>query len=136
MGMNYFFQNTEKECDHEEYEDCDFCYKCFNTGKVFEHIGKSSIGWQFSWYSNPELNLCSNIEYRNFLKDKLIYNEEGEKIEYDYLMDLIDTKFNNPQNKNHTIYCRNSPKSWEVSHGVRDCYLDFQGHSFSTTWFR
>ena len=133
MGMNYYFLG-DKDCDHEDYKDEEFCWSCFNTNKELVHIGKSSMGWQFSWQSNPEYNLCSSIEYRNFLKDKVIYNEDRDIVTYEFLFDLIDSKFTE-ENKNHTIYCRNSKNSWEVSHGIRDCYLDALGHSFSVSDF-
>jgi len=49
------------------------------------HIGKSSWGWCFSLHYIPSLKLTSWEEWKKFLEDKEIYNEDEEIVSLEYL---------------------------------------------------
>ena len=135
MGTNYYYKSKEP-CHHTNKETSeDFCCDCFDTDLKMRHIGKSSMGWTFSFKAHPELGINSFQDYLEELSDKDIYNEYGEKIELSELYDLIKVKQENPENKNHTICCRNDENYDVRNHGENDCYVDAEGYSFSLTEF-
>jgi hypothetical protein len=130
MGTNYYVKDKNLiECSHKDQYDEEFCWDCYNTGYKMLHIGKSSYGWTFTWHCIVEENLCSSLEWYEYLKDSEIWNEYGERVELSTLLELIKSK--ETSEKNHTIYCRNSDEISTRRHGIEDCYLDPWGHSFS-----
>jgi hypothetical protein len=138
MGTNYY-TFTERKCKHKEKEE--YCWNCFNTGFEKLHIGKSSVGWQFSFKGYKHF-IETFQDWEKFLKDKKIYNEYGEEVTYDELFDRILDKQSNPDNLNHTEYCRReyiTNRTGELvpnyqhslEHGWNDCEIDPKGYSFS-----
>ena len=76
MGTNYYV---------EDQEPCKCC------GRPYEnlHIGKSSAGWCFSLHVIPERGLNDLNDWIDFLKHKRIFNEYGEEISRERLLNLI-----------------------------------------------
>lgn len=72
MGMNFYIKSNDKEI----------------------HIGKSSLGWQFLFEGNKELNLNSKKEWIDFLfnNEENIYNELNEIIPKNEFLELIEFK--------------------------------------------
>lgn len=135
MGTNYYYKSKEP-CQHTNKETSeDTCWDCFDTGFEMRHIGKSSVGWTFSFKAYPELGINSFQDYLEELIDKDIYNEYGEKIYLIEFYSLIKSKQENPENKNHTIWCRNDENYTVRKHGEKDCYVDVEGYSFSLKEF-
>ena len=77
MGTNYYVK--EKLCEHcNRYEEV--------------HIGKKSYGWSFCF--NPKFNTFKQWkEYLNANKD-LIYNEYGDHVLLEELLQLIESSKN------------------------------------------
>lgn len=77
MGTNYYAVETVCEC-------------CGRYDKEY-HIGKSSHGWAFSFRGYRHDRLISWRNWKEFLKNKIIMNEYGERIEYDEFVKMIET---------------------------------------------
>lgn len=111
MGTNYYMRKNI----------------CPNCGRYDElHIGKSSIGWQFTFqgYERDELKeigidipIKSFADWRKILKKEKIFDEYGREILYKDFIKLVESKRN--EKFNHTI-----------SYGTEQCWLDSQGYSF------
>jgi hypothetical protein len=114
MGTNY-------------YHDRDVCPTC-NRPAESVHIGKSSMGWTFSFHGTPETR-----SYRKWLDvleaGGLIRNEYGEVVTLDAFKALVESKRN--EKHNHTTYCRLDSSPDIQRYGWMDCWLDAEGHSFS-----
>jgi hypothetical protein len=74
MGMNYYV--IENHCEH-----------C-NRGDEL-HIGKSSYGWCFSLCYNEERNLTSLEDWKTFLQDKRIVDEDGSRLTAEEMVKVI-----------------------------------------------
>lgn len=83
MGTNYY--TVENYCNH-----------C-NQYKEDLHIGKDSYGWCFSFRGYKYGGPISWQQWKEYLKDKLILNEYGEKVSYDSFVELIE-KHKSPSN--------------------------------------
>ncbi len=99
-------------------------------GDKRHHIGKSSIGWTFTFHGevSADSELGQVVNYRQWL-DRLeasghIENEYGETVTLDQFKEAVEQKRGEP--RNHCLYVR------EV-HPNRsdDCWLDPDGHSFT-----
>ena len=77
MGTNYYVATNHCEC-------------CDRYDEEF-HIGKSSVGWAFSFRGYPTFELESWKQWKEFLKDKIIKDEYGDTITYQDFVDLIET---------------------------------------------
>lgn len=77
MGTNYYVVK-------------DVC-NCCNRYDEEYHIGKSSVGWSFSFRGYKSENLTSWNSWKDFLKDKHIKDEYGETISYDDFVTMIET---------------------------------------------
>jgi hypothetical protein len=77
MGTNYYVAKNRCEC-------------C-NRYDVEYHIGKSSIGWAFSFQGYPSERLVSWRAWREFLKNQIIMDEYGERIDYEWFVTMIET---------------------------------------------
>ena len=76
MGTNYY--TAENYCDHcKQY-------------KVDLHIGKSSGGWCFLFQGYKWMSLTSWQAWKAYLKDKLIMDEYGEKMDYESFVDMVE----------------------------------------------
>jgi len=97
MGTNYYIK--ENECVHcGRYEDI--------------HLGKSSVGWQFSFQYNGGQYYKNVAEMKEWTKDKNIVNEYGENVTYKDFWEMVEAKqtddnFNHaskyPSNTEHVI---------------------------------
>ena len=77
MGTNYYV--AKNKCD------------CCNRYDEEYHIGKSSGGWAFTFQGYKYDGLVSWKHYKEFLKDQIIMNEYGERIDYDWFVHFIET---------------------------------------------
>ena len=129
MGTNYYMRYNKCKC-------------CDRFDSV--HIGKSSMGWQFSFqaiepelpYGSPEGSLpvsdpkeiivCSWKDWQEILQreDNSIHDEYERVITYLFLKKLIDDKKENKSNKNHTVECLKDYIYQDKP------FLDSEGHSF------
>ena len=70
---------------------------CEHCGRKDEqHIGKRSCGWKFNFQWYP--HLTSLAEYKEFLKDKQIFDEYGSFYTYEEFWHAIE---NHPGDKVH-----------------------------------
>lgn len=77
MGTNYYVAKNLCEC-------------CNRYDEEF-HIGKSSMGWAFSFHGYPTFELKSWKQWKEFLKDQMIKDEYGDTISYEDFVNLIET---------------------------------------------
>ena len=77
MGTNYYVATNHCEC-------------CDRYDEEY-HIGKSSMGWAFSFHGYPPERLVSWAAWKEFLKDKIIMDEYHERIDYDWFVNMIET---------------------------------------------
>ena len=77
MGTNYYVATNHCEC-------------CKRYDEEF-HIGKSSMGWAFTFRGYPTFKLESWKQWKEFLKDKTIMDEYGDSMTYDSFVDMIET---------------------------------------------
>ncbi len=76
MGTNYYVAKNLCECCNRYDEEY--------------HIGKSSYGWAFSFQGYRAERLVSWRAWKEFLKDKVIVDEYGERTNYDWFVDYIE----------------------------------------------
>ncbi len=77
MGTNYYVAKNLCEC-------------CNRYDKEY-HIGKSSHGWAFSFQGYPAERLVSWKAWKEFLRDKIIMDEYGERKDYHWFVHMIET---------------------------------------------
>ena len=77
MGTNYYV--AENSCD------------CCNRYDEAYHIGKSSVGWAFSFRGYRPERLVSWTNWKEFLKDKDIRDEYGQRVNYEWFVHMIET---------------------------------------------
>ena len=77
MGTNYYVAKNLCECCNRYDEEY--------------HIGKSSYGWAFSFQGYREERLVSWKAWKEFLKDKIIMDEYGERKNYDWFVEMVET---------------------------------------------
>lgn len=114
MGMNYYTQTK----------------KCPTCGHKPEgiHLGKASVGWQFSFQYNGGQFYKNVEEMKAWLSDKEIENEYGEPVTHEEFWAIVSKK-QNPTNKNHAEYCRvKYPSSAQYEHVI-------DGYSFTDREF-
>ena len=102
MGTNYYY--IEDPCPH-----------C-NRGENKIHIGKSSVGWTFSFYGEDSTRSWKAWQKR-VLSGGIIMDEYNQIIDYDDMVSLVETKENNDKNHAKIYPC--------------GCWLDDDGHGFS-----
>lgn len=76
MGTNYYVAKNLCEC-------------CTRYDEEY-HIGKASYGWTFSFQGYRAERLVSWRAWKEFLKDKIIVDEYGERTNYDWFVDYIE----------------------------------------------
>jgi len=114
MGTNYY---AKKEP----------CPTCGHAPESI-HLGKSSMGWQFSFQYNGGRYYKNVEEMREWLKDKSIFDEYGEKLSHEEFWKIVAAK-QKPEFKNHAQQCRK-----EKSFGyLREMVID--GYSFTDANF-
>lgn len=77
MGTNYYVAKNACECCNRYDEEY--------------HIGKSSMGWSFTFQGYPWNKLTSWKQWKEFLKDQDIRDEYGERIDYDWFVNMVET---------------------------------------------
>lgn len=131
MGTNYYVKTNECKCCNR-YDE--------------RHIGKSSVGWAFNFrgYVDDNLSLRSWQDWKLFLKDKTIFTEYGQEVEYDNFVGMIET-FKSPgyfidgrANKDHIncIYEDYMYRDvWEEYRDETKHWHCQDGYSFSNQYF-
>lgn len=76
MGTNYYVAKNLCECCNRYDEEY--------------HIGKASYGWTFSFQGYRAERLVSWRAWKEFLKDKVIVDEYGERTNYDWFVNYIE----------------------------------------------
>ena len=76
MGTNYYVAKNLCECCNRYDEEY--------------HIGKASYGWAFSFQGYRAERLVSWRTWKEFLKDKIIIDEYGERTNYDWFVNYIE----------------------------------------------
>jgi hypothetical protein len=125
MGTNYYVAKNLCEC-------------C-NRYDTEYHIGKSSGGWAFSFQGYPWAKLTSWKAWKEFLKNQIIMDEYGQRMNYDGFVHMIETyKSPNYVNENghknllHNSEGKKAPRPY--FNPDRD-WDDEDGYSFTTTEF-
>jgi len=108
------------------YAHTDVC-KCCNRPREKMHIGKSSMGWTFSFHAIKDLYDYEDIvSYKDWLKilskkNVKIYDEYGEEcLLKDFLAMVEDRR---DATNNHAIMCKDDEYD--------NSFLDEEGNSFS-----
>ena len=126
MGCNYYF--TLKRNKKAELEA-----KISPVEKMFYsveenplHIGKSSLGWTFSFQKTEYYKSYKEILdfYKKHKKEIRIVDEYGKTIPIDEFMELVEYKREEPNN--HYYYMRKEYPGDDYGD-----YLDEEGNSFS-----
>jgi hypothetical protein len=76
MGTNYYVVENVCEC-------------CKRYDEKY-HIGKKSYGWAFSFRGYKYDGLTTWQRWKEYLADKIIYDEYGERISFDQFVELIE----------------------------------------------
>lgn len=76
MGTNYYIAKNYCEC-------------CDRYDEEY-HIGKASSGWAFTFRGYKAERLVSWQAWKQFIKDKMIVDEYGERINPDWFVGLIE----------------------------------------------
>jgi hypothetical protein len=123
MGTNYYV--AKKSCEHCNRWDEEY------------HIGKDSYGWAFIFQGYPAERLTSWKAWKEFLREQEIRDEYGEKVNYHWFVNHIETAKNpqymypnERQNLQHNTEGR--AKGWFDSKYDWD---DADGYAFSTREF-
>jgi hypothetical protein len=125
MGTNYYVAKNRCEC-------------CKRYDEEY-HIGKSSLGWSFTFQGYPYMKLTSWKMWKEFLKDQLIYDEYREPMSYEEFVHMIET-YKSPsyvsdrghKNLSHNQAGKTDKYPW--FNPERD-WDDEDGYSFTTTEF-
>jgi hypothetical protein len=124
MGTNYYVVDNVCEC-------------CKRYDEKY-HIGKSSWGWAFTFQGYKYDGLTSWQKWKDYLKDKKIYDEYGELVDYDWFIWFVETEkapnFVNPDNgrKNLVHNDEGRKEGWFNPEWDWD---DPEGYSFSSRNF-
>lgn len=105
MGTNYYVAKNLCECCNRYDEEY--------------HIGKSSGGWAFSFQGYPAERLTSWKAWKEFLKNQIIMDEYGERINYESFVHMIETykapgyvNENGRKNQQHNEAGKNDKYPW------------------------
>lgn len=140
MGTNYYIYGKQS---------CPHCDKPVIDRSRRLHIGKSSMGWSFSFRgyepgsydlydfdqelgeSWAPLGVMREKDWKKAISsllvdDHFLEDEYGDSVTQEEFWKLVDDK---RDGQNHTTYCREDSRNRE--HGYSDCWLDDKGNSFS-----
>jgi hypothetical protein len=124
MGTNYYVAKNLCDC-------------CKRYDEEY-HIGKSSGGWAFTFQGYKYDGLVSWKYYKEFLQDKIIMNEYGERIDYDWFVHFIETvkspSYVNPDNGNKNHLHNDAARKSGYFNPEHD-WVDEDGYSFSDREF-
>ena len=125
MGTNYYVAKNKCEC-------------C-NRYDTEYHIGKSSMGWAFTFHGYPWNKLRSWKEWKEFLKDQIIMDEYGDQKDYDWFVKMVETykspsfvNDNGRKNLQHNEEGKSNNRPWFNPEYDWD---DEDGYSFTTREF-
>ena len=125
MGTNYYVASN-------------LC-KCCNRYDKEYHIGKSSMGWAFSFRGYRASLLVSWGAWKEFLKDKTIVDEYGSTIDYDDFVNMIETykspgyiNANGMQNLQHNTQGKIDTRPW---FNIEYDWDDEDGYAFCSREF-
>ncbi len=128
MGTNYYVASNHCEC-------------CDRYDEEY-HIGKSSEGWAFSFEGYRPERLVSWKQWKEFLKDKIIMDEYGERIDYDWFVEYIEKEkspnFVNGSGRKNQIHNEEGRKPNKHGYTWFDPEYDWDdedGYSFSAREF-
>jgi hypothetical protein len=88
MGTNYYVSKN-------------FCECCKRYDKEY-HIGKLSYGWAFAFRGYTWMRITSWESWKEFLKDKMIVDEDGIEVPYDWFVHMIETNGSSNFVNHHT----------------------------------
>lgn len=114
MGINYYTK-TEK------------CSNCGNKPEGI-HLGKSSMGWQFSFQYNGGQYYKNVEEMKLWLADKKIEDEYGNEVSHKDFWKMVEEK-QTEENKNHAEYMHAEQRRYSDTEHIID------GYSFSDVEF-
>jgi hypothetical protein len=111
MGTNYYFKMED-----EKY-----------------HIGKSSVGWKFTWRTQPKIDVYSRDQWKNF-----ITNNKGEIIdEYGDFVNKVNffTDITNPEFRKR-IFSEASPDEEQDNseYYLKSHFLETRNEAFHFTY--
>ena len=103
MGTNYYVRT-------------DIC-KCCSRGEEEIHIGKSSMGWSFTFHATDDIRSYKQWVSFLTLNSRAIFDEYGDNVTLDYFIEMVnnkkDAKFNH------------------ADEAGNQSFKDEEGHSFS-----
>lgn len=120
MGTNYYMRTRSTTCK---------CCQRANEEDII-HIGKSSWGWTFSFMGYTKEWHVPRIEsYKDWKMtlsnpDTYIMNEYDEEVSKEEFFEMVEDKQKEKGNRNH------------AEDYTENCFLDKDGYSFNTVWFR
>lgn len=123
MGTNYYVAKNLCEC-------------C-NRYDTEYHIGKSSHGWAFTFQGYKWNKLDSWKQWKEFLKNEIIMDEYGERIDYNWLVQMIET-YKSPNHINEHSNKRNLSHYDECvasNYNIEYDWIDSDGYSFTSREF-
>lgn len=128
MGTNYYVAKN-------------FC-ECCNRYDEEYHIGKDSGGWAFSFQGYRPERLVSWQAWKEFLKDKIIMDEYGERTDYDWFVEYIESvkspKYVNPNGRKNLVHNEQGRKKDERGYtwfNPEHDWDDEEGYSFCSREF-
>ncbi len=125
MGTNYYVAKNLCECCNRYDEEY--------------HIGKASYGWAFSFQGYRAERLVSWRAWKEFLKDKIIIDEYGERTNYDWFVNYIEeqkspgyVREDGHKNLQHNEQGKIDKRPWFNPEYDWD---DEDGYAFCSRWF-
>jgi hypothetical protein len=128
MGTNYYVAENNCEC-------------CQRYDKAY-HIGKASWGWAFSFRGYRPERLVSWAAWKEFLRDKIIRDEYGARISYEWFVHVIETdkapgyvREDGHRNLQHNEEGRKPSRGGHTWFDPEHDWDDDQGYSFCSREF-
>lgn len=126
MGTNYYVAKNLCEC-------------CNRYDREY-HIGKSSMGWAFTFQGYKYDNLTTWKLWKEYLKDQIIKDEYGDTISYEEFVEMVETykspnyinSQNNRKNLTHNTQGKIDSRPWFNPEYDWD---DEDGYSFTSREF-
>jgi hypothetical protein len=126
MGTNYYVAKNLCECCNRYDEEY--------------HIGKSSMGWAFTFQGYKYDNLTTWKLWKEYLKNQIIKDEYGDTISYEEFVEMVETykspnyinSQNNRKNLSHNTQGKIDSRPWFNPEYDWD---DEDGYSFTSREF-
>lgn len=126
MGTNYYV--AKNSC------------KCCNRYDEEYHIGKSSVGWAFTFQGYVIEKLISWSQWKEFLKNQEIRDEYGDVVSYEDFVSLVETykspQYVNPNGRKNLLHNEEGKASSHPWFNPEYHWDDEHGYSFSKEEFR